>query len=98
MSATTKNAKGANAFIAFALKDKYLAAFSDGIGLIPSTPGAAALTQNYKKGGPLEIFFALSAKQATLRASTPGYAGASTEFEKALSDIANGRQGGRCAR
>ena len=70
VSATTKNAKGANAFIAFALKDKYLAAFSDGIGLIPSTPAAAALTQNYKKGGPLEVFFALSAKQATLRAST----------------------------
>lgn len=90
VSATSKNAKGANAFIAYALKDKYLAAFSDGIGLIPSTPAAAALTQNYKKGGPMEVFFALSAKQATLRASTPGYAGASGEFEKALSDIANG--------
>ena len=90
VSATTKHAKGANAFIAFALKDKYLAAFSDGIGLIPSTPAAAAMTKNYVKGGPMEVFFALSARQATLRASTPGYAAASGEFEKALSDIANG--------
>ncbi len=90
VSATTKHAKGANAFIAFALKDKYLAAFSDGIGLIPSTPAAAAMTKNYVKGGPMEVFFALSARQATLRASTPGYSAASGEFEKALSDIANG--------
>lgn len=90
VSATSKNAKGANAFIAFALQDKYLAAFSDAIGLIPSTPAAAAMTKNYAKGGPMEVFFALSAKQATLRASTPGYAAASGEFEKALADIANG--------
>lgn len=90
VSASTRNAKGANAFIAFALQDKYLAAFSDAIGLIPSTPAAAAMTRNYKKGGPMEVFFALSARQATLRASTPGYAAASGEFEKALADIANG--------
>nr|WP_315247293.1 extracellular solute-binding protein [uncultured Albidiferax sp.] len=90
VSASSKNPQGANAFIAFALKDKYLAAFSDGIGLVPSTPEAAAMTKNYAKGGPMEVFFALSAKQATLRASTPGYAAASGEFEKALSDIANG--------
>lgn len=90
VSASTKNAKGANAFIAFALKDKYLAAFSDGIGLIPSTPAAAQMTQHYKKGGDMEVFFALSARQATLRAVSPGYAVASSEFEKALADIASG--------
>lgn len=90
VSASTRNAKGANAFIAFALQDKYLAAFSDAIGLIPSTPAAAAMTKNYKQGGAMEVFFALSARQATLRASTPGYAAASGEFEKALADIANG--------
>ncbi|MEJ7138222.1 sugar ABC transporter substrate-binding protein [Amphibiibacter pelophylacis] len=90
VSATTKNAKGANAFIAFALQDKYLAAFSDAIGLIPSTPSAAAMTKNYAKGGPLEVFFELSKRQATLRPVSPGYALASNAFEKALSDIANG--------
>lgn len=90
VSATSKKAKGANAFIAYALQDKYLAAFSDGIGLVPSTPAAAAMTKNYAKGGPMEVFFALSQKQATLRAVTPGYVVASGEFEKALADIANG--------
>lgn len=90
VSATTKNAKGANAFIAFALKDKYLAAFSDALGLIPSTPAAAAMTKNYAKGGPMEVFFELSKRQATLRAPSPGYAFASSEFEKAMADIANG--------
>ena len=90
VSATSKYPKGANAFIAFALKDKYLAAFSDGIGLIPSTPTAAAMTKNYKPGGPMEVFFNLSAKQATLRVVSPGYTVASGEFEKAVSDISNG--------
>lgn len=90
VSASSKHAKGANAFIAFALKDKYLAAFSDAIGLIPSTPKAAAMTKNYAKGGPMEVFFSLSQKQATLRAPSPGYALASSEFEKAMADIANG--------
>jgi multiple sugar transport system substrate-binding protein len=90
VSATSKNPKGANAFITFALKDKYLAAFADGLGVVPATTAAAAMTKNYAKGGPMEVFFALSAKQATLRASTPGYTLASGEFEKAMADIANG--------
>lgn len=90
VSANSENKDGANAFIEFAIQDKYLAAFSDGIGLIPSTPSAAALTQKYKPGGDLEIFFDYSNVQGTLRPSTPGYAVSSLVFEKALGDIANG--------
>lgn len=90
VSATSKNAKGANAFIAFSLQDKYMAAFSDAIGLIPSTAAAAAMTKNYAKGGQMEVFFSLAARQATLRAITPAYPVATREFEKALADIANG--------
>ncbi len=90
VSANSENPEGANAFIEFALQDKYLAAFSDGIGLIPSTPSAAALTKNYAPGGPLEVFFALSNEQALVRPVTPGYVVMALEFEKALADIANG--------
>lgn len=90
VSSTCKAPEGANAFIEFALQDKYLAAFSDGIGLIPSTPTAAEMTKNYSEGGPLEMFFALSEQQALVRPVTPGYVVAAKVFEKALADIANG--------
>lgn len=90
VSATSDNPEGAAAFIEFALQDAYLAAFSDGIGLIPSTPSAAALTDNYSEGGALEVFFGLSEQQALVRPVTPGYVVAASIFEKALADIANG--------
>ena len=82
--------EGAVAFIEHALQDKYLAAFSDGIGLIPSTPSAAKLTKNYAPGGALEVFFGLSEKQALVRPVTPGYPVIAKVFEKALADIADG--------
>ena len=90
ISTASEHPEGANAFITFALQDKYLAAFSDGIGLVPSTPGAAALTENYAPGGPLEVFFELSNAQALIRPPTPAYLSAALTFEKALADIANG--------
>ncbi len=90
VSSTSDNPECANAFIEFAIDDKYLASFSDGIGLIPSTPGAAALTQNYTAGGPLEVFFELSNQQGLIRPPTPAYLNAAVVFEKALADIANG--------
>ena len=92
VAATSKNQAGANAFIKHALQDKYLTAFSDGIGLIPPTPESAAASKNYKAGGPMEAFYALSAKQALVRPVTPGYPVAAKVFEKALSDIANGAE------
>lgn len=90
VSGSSENAEGANAFIEFALQDKYLAAFSDGIGLIPSTTGAAGMTTNYAEGGPLNVYFELSAQQALVRPVSPGYVVAAKVFEKALADIANG--------
>lgn len=90
VSATSQNQEGANAFIEFALQDQYLAAFSDGIGLIPATASAAALTQNYAEGGALAVFFELSNEQALIRPPTPGYVVMALVFEKALADIANG--------
>lgn len=90
VSSTSENPDGARAFIEFAIQDEYLAAFSDGIGLIPATESAAAMTENYAPGGPLEVFFAYSNEQGVLRPPTPGYVVIALEFEKALADIANG--------
>lgn len=90
ISSTSEHPEGASAFIEFAIQDKYLAAFSDGIGLIPATREAAAMTKNYAPGGPLEVFFGLSEAQAMLRPVTPGYVVQALEFQKALSDIADG--------
>jgi multiple sugar transport system substrate-binding protein len=90
VSATSQHPEGAAAFIEFALQDKYLAEFSNGIGLIPPTTTAAAMTEHYKPGGAMEAFFGLSAGQALVRPVTPGYVVQAKVFEKALADIANG--------
>jgi multiple sugar transport system substrate-binding protein len=90
VSATSEHPEGAAAFIEFALADEYLAAFSNGLGLIPATPAAAAMTENYMEGGPLNVFFALSNDQGLVRPVTPGYPVMAKVFEKALADIANG--------
>jgi len=90
ISGTSENSDGAREFIEFAIQQKYLSAFSDGTGLVPSTKAAAAETANYQPGGPLEVFFDLSEAQALVRPVTPGYVVSAKVFEKALSDIANG--------
>lgn len=90
ISAASKHADGAAKFIEFATQDKYLAAFSKAIGLIPATAEAAQMTENYKDGGKLAVFYDLSAKQALVRPVTPGYVFAAKEFIKAMSDLADG--------
>jgi len=90
VSGTSEYPEGAAAFIEFALQDQYLADFSNGIGLIPATAAAAQMTENYADGGPMAVFFDLTAEQALVRPVTPGYVVAAKVFEKALADIANG--------
>jgi multiple sugar transport system substrate-binding protein len=90
VSASCPSPEGAAAFIEFALQDKYLAAFSDALGLIPATASAAQMTENYKDGGPLAVFYDLSEAQAMVRPVTPGYIVDAKIFIKALADIANG--------
>lgn len=90
VAATSENSDGANAFIQFAIQDEYIAAFSDLLGLAPSTASAAAISQYYSEGGQLEVFYGLSSEQALIRPPTPGYAVMALVFEKALADIANG--------
>jgi multiple sugar transport system substrate-binding protein len=67
-----------------------MAAFSDGIGLIPPTREAAAMSQYYSEGAPMEVFFDLSEAQAMLRPVTPGYVVQSRVFQKVATDIADG--------
>ena len=90
VSSASKHPDGASAFIQFALQDKYLADFSNGIGLIPPTKTAADMTENYKDGGPMAVFYDLTKAQAFVRPVTPGYVVQAKVFEKALADIANG--------
>jgi len=92
VSATSKFPEGAAAFIEFALDDKYLAAFSNGIGLIPATPTAAEMVDNYKAGGPLADYVTYSSKFGMVRPVTPGYVVQAKVFEKALADIAQGAE------
>ena len=90
VAASSEHQDGANAFIAFALQDKYFIAFSDGIGLIPPTRSAAAASKYYAPGQPMEVFYDLSEKQGMLRPVTPGYVVQSKVFQKAVADIADG--------
>jgi multiple sugar transport system substrate-binding protein len=90
VSATSEHPEGASAFIEFALQDEYLAAFSDALGLIPATASAAEMTELYKEGGDMAVFYDLSEAQAELRPVTPGYVVQSSVFLKAMADIANG--------
>lgn len=90
VSAKSPHQDGANAFIAFALQDKYFTAFSDAIGLIPPTRAAAEASKYYAPGKPMEVFYDLSEKQGELRPVTPGYVVESKIFQKAAADIADG--------
>lgn len=90
ISSSSEHPEGANAFIEFAIQDEYLVDFSNFGGLAPATASAAALSDLYHEGGPLEVFFGLSQAQALVRPVTPGYANLSLSFEKAVTDIADG--------
>jgi len=90
IAADSEHPEGANAFIEFALQPQYSAAFSDVLGLAPTTAEAAAMTENYSEGGPLAVFFDLSQAQALIRPPTPAYLSAALTFQKALTDIADG--------
>ncbi|WP_319519180.1 extracellular solute-binding protein [uncultured Martelella sp.] len=90
VSAASEHPEGAAAFIEYAIQDKYLAEFSNAIGLVPATQGAADMSEYYKEGAPLAVFYGLSDAQGTLRPVTPGYVVETSVFQKALSDMANG--------
>ncbi|WBU62188.1 ABC transporter substrate-binding protein [Paracoccus albus] len=90
ISSATEHPEGGAAFIEFAMQDEYLAEFSNAMGLIPPTPEAAAMSDYYSEGAPMEVFYGLSEAQGMKRPETPGYVVQALAFRKALTDIADG--------
>jgi multiple sugar transport system substrate-binding protein len=90
ISSSCENPDGAWAFLEFILQPEYVAAMSDVTGLIPATAGGAALTENYGEDGALRIFVEESSAWSVMRPETPAYPIISSEFEKAMTEIALG--------
>ncbi|WP_440088490.1 sugar ABC transporter substrate-binding protein [Streptosporangium sp. LJ11] len=85
-----KDQDGARKYLEFSLNAKYIAQFSNKIGLIPATEEAAALTDKYRTGGDLRVFGDFSRQFALVRPPTPAYPAISSAFEKAAQNIMNG--------
>jgi multiple sugar transport system substrate-binding protein len=81
---------GAWEFVKFMMEPEQIAAMSENTGLIPTTPGAAALTQKYQEGGPYRVFYDMAEKFAVVRPPTPGYLIISSAFEQATLAIRDG--------
>jgi len=90
ISKSCANPDGAWQFINFLMQAKNIAAMSKATGLIPTTPDAAALTDNYKTGGPYRIFYDMAKAYAVVRPPTPGYLIISSAFEQATLKIRDG--------
>ena len=82
--------QGAFDFVISTMSPENIALMSDISSLIPTTPGAAALTDLYKEGGEFEIFFDMAQAFALVRPETPGYLTISSQFEQAGLKIRDG--------
>jgi multiple sugar transport system substrate-binding protein len=90
ISKACTSAEGAWQFINYLMQPKQVAAMSVATGLIPTTADAAALTDNYKEGGPYRVFYDMAKKYAVIRPPTPGYLIISSAFEQAGTKIRDG--------
>lgn len=81
---------GAFEFVLSTMTPENIALMSKATGLIPTTPAAAALTDNYKEGGPFRSFFDIANAFALVRPETPGYLTISSQFEQAGLAIRDG--------
>ena len=90
ISSTCQHPDGAWAFINYIMQPQKVADMSNATGLIPATAAAAALTDNYAQGGPLNIFVQIANNFTVMRPPTPGYPFLTTTFEKAARDISQG--------
>lgn len=90
ISAGCKNPDGAWQFINSIMQPKQIAAMSVATGLIPTTQAAAALTDNFKEGGPFRVLYDMAKKFAVIRPPTPGYLTISSAFEQAGTKIRDG--------
>ena len=82
--------EGAWQFIDYVMQPEQIALMSTATGLVPTSEAGAALTENYKEGGPYRIFFDMAKSMAVLRPATPGYLTISSQFEQAGLQIRDG--------
>lgn len=90
ISTACDDPEGAWQFIEYMMQPEQIALMSNTTGLVPTTEAAAALTENYKEGGPYRVFFDMSQRFALLRPETPGYLTISNQFEQAGLAIRDG--------
>lgn len=90
ISSACEHPDGAWQFIEHVMQPENIALMSQTTGLVPTTAAAAALTENYKDGGPYRVFYEMSDRFAVLRPATPGYLRISSEFEQAGLKIRDG--------
>lgn len=82
--------QGAFDFVLSTMTPENVALMSEKTGLIPTTLAAAALTEQYKEGGPFRGFFDMANAFALVRPETPGYLTISSQFEQAGLKIRDG--------
>lgn len=90
ISEACDNPEGAWQFIEYMMQPEQVALMSNTTGLVPTTPSAAALTENYAEGGKYRVFFEMAQRFAVLRPETPGYLTISNQFEQAGLAIRDG--------
>lgn len=91
ISSSCKFPSGAATFIEFLMTPEEIAAMSMASGFMPVSDAAAALTLQYRPGGPWRVFYEYAKRYAVLRPETPGYPKISASFEKAFLDIRAGK-------
>ena len=90
ISASCPTPEGGAAFINFMMSPREVATISKVTNLIPTTSAAAALTTDYRAGGPARFYYTFAKKYAFSRPPTPAYPIITSAFEKALRAIVAG--------
>lgn len=90
VSAQCEQPDVAQGFIEYILEPERVAAMADGQSNIPGRADARELTEKFREGGELAVFFELSEAQALIRPPTPAYLNIALIFRRAAGDIANG--------
>lgn len=90
VSSTCDAPEGATEFILYTMQPEQVALMSKSTSLIPTTAGGAALTEDYREGGPLRLFYDMAERYAVVRPETPGYLTISSQFEQAGLKIRDG--------
>ena len=89
-SATCTAPEAVNEWLSFALNDDSLSKFSETLGTLPASPGAAAKSTVFAEGAPAFPFLEFASKFVVIRPPTPAYPFIAKVYEKATADIMSG--------